>query len=279
VVTAASPANGPATGGTVVTISGSNLTGATQVLFGDVAGTAVTVVSATELKATAPAHARGVAGIWVTTPAGASGAATTFSFLDVVGLNPVRALSNLNVAPGAVQCVLIAGSFEQDVKVLRRLRVRPPVIGAVAGGIGAFANELGRRAEGVLAPSQWEEGVHFAVGVGPRSIDVVRALRARVLPTLSAGTGTGHVEYPCAQAYATVLVALRCVQETGSLDDKALLDAARRLRCTTFFGRFGLGDDGRQSDHDLLVVQWRAGMKRIVWPPDRAETELDPSSV
>jgi len=171
--------------------------------------------------------------------------------------------------------LLIAGSFEQDVAVLRRLRVRPPVIGAVAAGIGAFANELGRRAEGVLAPSQWEEGVHFALDVGPRSVDVVRALRARVLPALSVGAGTGHVEYPCAQAYATVLVALRCVEESGSLDDRALLDAARSLRCTTFFGRFGLGDDGRQSDHDLLVVQWRAGVKRVVWPPDRAETELE----
>ncbi|HZA37141.1 MAG TPA: hypothetical protein VE505_19555, partial [Vicinamibacterales bacterium] len=110
--------------------------------------------------------------------------------------------------------------------------------------------------------------------VGPRSVDVVRALRARVLPTLSAGAGTGHVEYPCAQAYAAVLVALRCVEESGSLDDGALLDAARSLRCTTFFGRFGLGDDGRQSDHDELAVQWRAGVKRVVWPPDLAETEL-----
>ena len=193
-----------------------------------------------------------------------------------LGLSVVAAVSPEEVPedPDA-DVLLIAGSFEEDVKVLRRLRVRPPVIGAVAGGIGAFASELGRRAEGVVAPSQWEEGVHFAVDVGPRTIDVVRALRARVLPTLSTGAGTGHVEYPCAQAYAAVLVALRCVEETGSLDDGALLDAARSLRCKTFFGRFGLGDDGRQSDHDLLVVQWRSGVKRVVWPPDRAETELE----
>ena len=173
------------------------------------------------------------------------------------------------------EVLLMAGSFEQDVGILRRLGVRPPVIGAVAGGIGAFSNELGSRAEGVLAPSQWEEGVHFALDVGPRSADVVRALRARVRPTLSVGAGRGHVEYPCAQAYAAVLVALRCLEDSGSPDDGALLDAARSLRCTTFFGRFGLGDDGRQSDHDLLVVQWRAGVKRVVWPPDRAETELE----
>jgi branched-chain amino acid transport system substrate-binding protein len=194
-----------------------------------------------------------------------------------LGMSVVAAVSHEEVPEDPeVEVLLIAGSFEQDVAVLRRLSVRPPVIGAVAGGIGAFVNELGRRAEGVLAPSQWEEGVHFALDDGPRSVDVVRALRARVLPALSAGAGTGHVEYPCAQAYAAVLVALRCVEESGSLDDGALLEAARTLRCTTFFRRFGLGDDGRQSDHDLLVVQWRAGVKRVVWPPDRAETELEP---
>ncbi len=173
--------------------------------------------------------------------------------------------------------LLLAGSFEQDVALLRRLRTRPAIIGAVAAGLGAFADEFGRRAEGVLAPSQWEEGVHFAVDLGPRSATVLRALRARVLPPLSAGIGTGHIEYPSAQAYATVVVALHCVQDAGSVDDAALAGAARRLRCTTFFGRYGLADDGRQLDHHMLVVQWRAGMKRVVWPPELAETELDPS--
>ncbi|MGH9034205.1 MAG: ABC transporter substrate-binding protein, partial [Acidimicrobiia bacterium] len=78
-------------------------------------------------------------------------------------------------------------------------------------------------------------------------------------------------EYPAAQAYAAVVVALRCVEEAGALDDEALLAAARRLRCTTFFGRFGLAADGRQGDHDLLVVQWQDGVKRIVSPAPMAE--------
>ena len=75
-----------------------------------------------------------------------------------------------------------------------------------------------------------------------------------------------------------MLTALRCAQDAGSVDDGALAAAARRLRCTTFFGRFGLANDGCQLDHDMLVVQWRAGMKRIVWPPELAETELDARS-
>ena len=158
--------------------------------------------------------------------------------------------------------------------MLRRLPARPPTVAAVAGGLAALENEVGPRAEGILAPTQWEEGAHFIVDVGPRPAQVVRSLRARLLPTLGARTRTRQVEYPSAQAYAAVLTALHCVQDAGSLNDEALSAAARRLRCTTFFGRFGLGEDGRQLDHDMLVVQWRAGIKRIVWPPERAETEL-----
>jgi hypothetical protein len=69
------------------------------------------------------------------------------------------------------------------------------------------------------------------------------------------------------------------VQDAGSCDDRLVIGAARHLRCTTFFGRFGLGDDGRQRDHGVLVVQWRAGVKRIVWPADLAEADLDANKV
>ncbi len=55
VVTSISPTKGPAVGGTVVTITGEHLSGATAVDFGLTAGTSVTPVSATELKATSPA--------------------------------------------------------------------------------------------------------------------------------------------------------------------------------------------------------------------------------
>ncbi len=174
--------------------------------------------------------------------------------------------------------LLLAGSFDQDLALLRRLRKRPSVIGAVAGGLHAFADAVDGRADGVLAPTQWEEGVRFPVGVGPHTAAVLRALRARVLPTLSAGPGSGHVEYPSAQAYAAVLIALHCARQAGCLDDEPLMAAARRLRCTTFFGRFGLAEDGRQRDHDMLVAQWQAGMKRIVWPSSLAETALDLST-
>ncbi|WP_432982803.1 IPT/TIG domain-containing protein [Dactylosporangium sp. CA-233914] len=66
-VTDVSPAAGPLAGGTEVTITGTNLAGATGVTFDGTAGTNPTVVSATSLKVTTPAHAAGNAAIVVTT--------------------------------------------------------------------------------------------------------------------------------------------------------------------------------------------------------------------
>src|SRR5918994_3720752 len=164
------------------------------------------------------------------------------------------------------------GTFADDLELVRRLRARPPAIGAVAAGLGMFGAELGRIAEGILGPSQWEEGLHFPIDVGPRQADVIRSLRARVFATLRAGAEAGHIEYPTAQAYAAGLLAMHCVQEAASLEDDALLATGRRLRCTTFFGAFGLDADGRQTEHEMLVVQWQEGVKAVVWPPRAAES-------
>lgn len=171
--------------------------------------------------------------------------------------------------------LLAAGSFHEDIAFLGRLRTRPPVVAAVAAGLSRFGLELGGSSDGVLGPSQWEEGVHFHVDLGPRQADVVRALRARVVPVLRADRDGAQIDYPAAQAYAAGLVALCCAERAGALDDRALENAAARLRCTTFYGRFGLGPDRVQIDHEILVVQWRDGVKRVVWPQARAEAALD----
>ncbi|MEU0674680.1 IPT/TIG domain-containing protein [Streptomyces sp. NPDC006172] len=71
-VTGLSPSQGPASGGTTVTLTGTNFTGATEVRFDDVAATSFTVNSATQITAVTPAHAAGAAAVTVTTPGGTS---------------------------------------------------------------------------------------------------------------------------------------------------------------------------------------------------------------
>ena len=70
-VTQVSPSAGPTAGGTAVTITGTNLTGATAVSFGSTPATSFTVTSSTQISATAPAGA-GIVDVTVTTAVGTS---------------------------------------------------------------------------------------------------------------------------------------------------------------------------------------------------------------
>ncbi|MGZ4342274.1 MAG: beta strand repeat-containing protein [Solirubrobacteraceae bacterium] len=72
-VTRVSPSSGPATGGTSVTIAGTDFTGATAVSFGGTAASTYTVTSATSITATSPA-ASGAVDVTVTIPAGGTSA-------------------------------------------------------------------------------------------------------------------------------------------------------------------------------------------------------------
>ncbi len=94
IVTSIGPPNGPAAGGTTVTIGGSNFTGATSVKFGGVAGS-FTVVNDSVIHVTSPAGSPGVVDITVTTPAGTSATSgadqytyTSSSLPTVTGINP-----------------------------------------------------------------------------------------------------------------------------------------------------------------------------------------------
>ena len=80
-VTAVSPAGDSTVGGTTITIIGTNLTGATTVLFGTVAATNVTVVSASQITATAPAHVAGGVVVSVTTAGGTASMTRNFVYL------------------------------------------------------------------------------------------------------------------------------------------------------------------------------------------------------
>nr|WP_232546237.1 IPT/TIG domain-containing protein [Streptomyces antimycoticus] len=70
-LTGISPTTGPASGGTVVTLTGTNLLGATAVRFGAANATSFTVVSATQISAVAPPGS-GTVQVTVTGPGGTS---------------------------------------------------------------------------------------------------------------------------------------------------------------------------------------------------------------
>ncbi|MDX5571007.1 IPT/TIG domain-containing protein, partial [Streptomyces sp. ID05-04B] len=71
-ITAVTPSNGPASGGTTATLTGTGLTGTTAVTFDGTPASSFTVNSATLITAVTPAGKAGAAAVAVTTPSGQS---------------------------------------------------------------------------------------------------------------------------------------------------------------------------------------------------------------
>ena len=91
-VTSVSPAGGPPTGGTSVTITGTSFAGASEVLFGGVMATSFSVVNSTTITAVSP-PGTGTVDVTVTAPTGTStpAAGDKFSYVvapTVTGISP-----------------------------------------------------------------------------------------------------------------------------------------------------------------------------------------------
>jgi formylglycine-generating enzyme required for sulfatase activity len=79
-VVSVSPNEGPTAGGTAITITGTNLTGATAVKIGTKSATGVVVVDATTITAVTPSNTAGAKSVSVTTPGGSSSLASGFTY-------------------------------------------------------------------------------------------------------------------------------------------------------------------------------------------------------
>src|SRR5262249_9791428 len=86
VISGLTPNSGGIAGGTAVTLTGTDFTGASEVTFGGVPGTALNVVDATTISVTTPAHAAGSVDVIVTTLAGPGTLPAGFSYVAPAGL-------------------------------------------------------------------------------------------------------------------------------------------------------------------------------------------------
>ena len=79
-ISSMSPTSGIAAGGTLFTITGTNLTGTSGVTIGDAAATSVTVVSSTSVTGVTPSTTAGVKSVALTTPGGSATSSNIFTY-------------------------------------------------------------------------------------------------------------------------------------------------------------------------------------------------------
>jgi branched-chain amino acid transport system substrate-binding protein len=165
--------------------------------------------------------------------------------------------------------LLVVGGFDDELAAARHLLGRGWRAAAFVGaGVEEVLAPLWAAREGLLGPAQWLARVAGAPEEGPDAAWFETAFHQEV--------GT-EPPYPAAAAFAAGVLAARCLREAGRADDGALLATAARLAVRTLFGEFRLDPQtGVQVGHELLVVQWQAGVRRVVWPPARAERPMLP---
>jgi IPT/TIG domain len=99
-VTSVTPNNGPTTGGNAVTIAGTGFLAGATVSFSGTAATGVTVVSATSITATAPAHAAGAVNVAVTNSDAQSNSLTNgYTYNAATGGGPIRFVQVASAVP------------------------------------------------------------------------------------------------------------------------------------------------------------------------------------
>jgi branched-chain amino acid transport system substrate-binding protein len=170
-----------------------------------------------------------------------------------------------------VNILLSAGSYEHDVAVMRfgsSERLLIPVLGCVAAGVNRFSLDLGRDAEGIVGPAQWDSAIEVRPVLGPSAEEFVARFRA---------ANGSEPDYPAAQAYAAGLLTIAAIRAADSLEAIRLRAAFSDLRTTTFFGDFAIEPhSGSQVGHKMLLMQWHAGRKIIIQPePDLRTGELE----
>jgi branched-chain amino acid transport system substrate-binding protein len=163
--------------------------------------------------------------------------------------------------------LLMAGAFADELAVAPILLDRPwRAVACVGAGVDEVLAPLGAAREGLLGPCQWLAREAAAADEGPQADWFVREFRAAT---------AGDPPYPAAAAFAAGVLCGRCLRDAGTTESHALLTAAQRLDVCTLFGSFRLDPrSGLQVGHEVLVVQWQQGKRRVVWPPARAERPL-----
>jgi len=169
--------------------------------------------------------------------------------------------------------VLAAATYDSVTitRLLKELDINPKMFGTTLGvAFPKFYESLGRAAEFVYGPSQWEPELVTvrAGGLIPIAREFPGA-REFVEVHRKEFPGAG-LTYHTAAAYGGCQVLMEAIRRAGSVNGQKVRDAILKLDLNTVFGAFKVDRDGFQIAHKMVLFQWQDGKKVIVWPEELA---------
>ena len=170
--------------------------------------------------------------------------------------------------------VASATYFEDAVAITRQMRaldINPRMHAATAGSdLPMFYEQLGRAAEFVYGPAQWQPELVTLRAGGLVPI-------ARQYPGAREFVESYRKEFPgadlsymTAQGYGACQILLEGIRRAGSLDGEKIRDAILKMDLHTVFGGFKVDRDGVQVAHKMVMFQWQDAKKVIIWPEELA---------
>ena len=169
--------------------------------------------------------------------------------------------ATLTKARAANPDVLAAATYFDDavaiVRQMKELNVNPKMLGVTVGGdLPEFYDLLKQNAEYVYGATQWDEALPY-----PGVKEFAAAYKQKF----------GHEPaYHSAAGYAGCIIYAEAVKRAGSLDADKVREQLLRLELRTFFGDYKVDQDGFQTGHKMVMLQWQEGKKVIVWPDELA---------
>jgi branched-chain amino acid transport system substrate-binding protein len=174
--------------------------------------------------------------------------------------------SALLVKIKAVNPDIIAAAtyFDDAVAITRQMKelnVNPKMFGVTVGGdIPEFYTLLKQNAEYVYGSTQWDEVLPY-----PGQKEFLSAYQKRFKHEPS---------YHAAAGYAGCLIYAEAVKRAKSLDADPVRAELLKLKIRTAFGDYAVDQDGFQTAHKMVMIQWQDGKRVVVWPDDLASGKL-----
>lgn len=157
--------------------------------------------------------------------------------------------------------IFCVGSAGDDINFCRFLldssELKYRFVATLAASINRFKSELGESAEGFVSTSQWEPSINYEADFGPDSRTFSQSFYNKF----------GYIpDYTAAQAYNICVVIEKLIRGIGT-DEHKMREEALISGFRTFYGNFRVDpSSGKQTGHEMLVIQWQDGKRKIIYP-------------